>query len=171
MDCDDADACTVDSLTGSAANCNVACSNTAVVSCADGDGCCPAGCDMASDDDCSPLCGNGTIDPGETCDPQSMCPTACDDGDACTTDALTGSAAMCDALCDNAAITACTNDDGCCAAGCDVDSDNDCEEDRGGCNCRLAEQSGPSGGDFLLPFLLLGLWLGLRRRTGGGRRR
>ncbi len=51
--CDDGNACTADQMTGSAAKCNVTCSHTAIVSCASGDGCCPAGCTSANDSDCA----------------------------------------------------------------------------------------------------------------------
>jgi alpha-L-arabinofuranosidase len=50
--CDDGLACTLDQLTGSAENCNVACSNTTITACTSGDGCCPMGCG-ATDADCS----------------------------------------------------------------------------------------------------------------------
>ncbi len=50
--CDDANTCTADQLTGSAQNCNVACSNTPVTACTSGDGCCPSGCG-STDSDCS----------------------------------------------------------------------------------------------------------------------
>lgn len=49
--CDDLDACTTDSMSGSAATCNVVCS-AAPAACADGDGCCPAGCSNDIDIDC-----------------------------------------------------------------------------------------------------------------------
>jgi YVTN family beta-propeller protein len=52
--CDDGNACTIDQMTGSAANCNVACSYTAITTCASGDGCCPAGCNSLTDADCPP---------------------------------------------------------------------------------------------------------------------
>jgi hypothetical protein len=53
------------------------------------------------------LCGNGVVDPLETCDGAS-CPASCDDGDACTTDALSGDAASCTAVCAHEPIEACT---------------------------------------------------------------
>ena len=43
-------------------------------------------------------CGNGVLDPGETCDPPGSC-ASCDDGNACTTDITTGAAATCDLRC------------------------------------------------------------------------
>ena len=124
--CDDGNGCTNDAMTGSAANCNAACSHTPIVSCANGDGCCPAGCSPADDDDCSQSCGNGVVDPGETCDPQASCPTSCDDGLGCTVDTMTGSAANCNAACSSTAIVSCVSGDGCCPPGCDVASDSDC---------------------------------------------
>lgn len=124
--CDDGNACTIDQKTGSADNCNVACSNTAITACASGDGCCAPGCDAATDDDCSLECGNGTVDAGETCDPPDSCPADCDDGNACTIDQKTGSAANCNVACSNNPITTCASDDGCCPPGCDSTADNDC---------------------------------------------
>jgi hypothetical protein len=52
-DCDDKDACTADLMTGSADNCNVACSHSKIAACKGGDGCCPPGCGAATDSDCS----------------------------------------------------------------------------------------------------------------------
>src|SRR5262249_26365189 len=78
-------ACTTDVMTGSAATCNVACTHVALTSC----------------------CGNGIVEPGETCDPPSSCPTTCNDGNACTTDTLVGSAASCTAACTHVPLTSC----------------------------------------------------------------
>lgn len=121
--CDDDDACTIDMLTGSAENCNVACSRTNVTMCIDDDGCCPANCDATNDEDCAAVCGNGIREGGERCD--GDCPSSCDDGDRCTTDTLMGSAAQCDARCVYAPV-ACVDGDGCCPAGCTADNDSDC---------------------------------------------
>ena len=41
------------------------------------DGCCPAGCNGNNDGDCVAVCDNGTLEPGEHCDPLGSCPTAC----------------------------------------------------------------------------------------------
>lgn len=124
--CNDGDACTTDTLGGSAATCDAACSYTPTTACAGGDACCPAGCSNANDSDCAPmdLCGNGTIDAGETCD--GSCPSQCNDGDACTTDRLSGSAATCSAQCNYAPVTSCQSGDGCCPFGCSFANDNDC---------------------------------------------
>jgi MYXO-CTERM domain-containing protein len=126
VSCDDNDACTVDAETGSAENCNAACSHASVVSCDAGDGCCPAGCTEATDADCAFVCGNGAVDAGETCDPPSSCPAACDDGDACTQDSLTGDPDACTAQCQHFPIMVCAAGDGCCPAGCTPDVDADC---------------------------------------------
>jgi|GEM_PF-3119252 len=123
--CDDGVACTADSATGTAAQCDLVCKNTSITTCHDGDGCCAPGCNSHNDDDCSATCGDGVRDPRETCD--GDCPTLCDDHDACTIDALVGSAAGCSAECSTTAISACEGGDGCCPAGCDATTDDDCE--------------------------------------------
>ncbi len=51
-DCDDADPCTRDTMAGSAAGCDAECSHATIAECLDGDGCCPAACSAADDDDC-----------------------------------------------------------------------------------------------------------------------
>ena len=68
-------------------------------------------------------CGNGTLDPGETCD--GDCPT-CEDADPCTEDVITGSADTCDLVCSTTPITACVDGDMCCPESCSTDMDNDC---------------------------------------------
>lgn len=121
--CDDGDACTDDSLSGSAESCNALCTHEAVTACVGGDGCCPSSCDGTNDDDCAE-CGNDLVESGETCDPPSSCPS-CDDGDACTTDTSSGEAASCNLVCENTPVTECTSGDGCCPSGCDG-QDDDC---------------------------------------------
>jgi hypothetical protein len=62
--CDDGNPCTIDIPSGNAATCDFACMNK-----------------PSTTAEC--LCGNGTLDPGEECDPASStpCPTTClDDG-------------------------------------------------------------------------------------------
>ena len=51
--CDDAKACTIDMPSGDAASCMLTCEYEEITACADGDGCCPSGCDVGSDDDCT----------------------------------------------------------------------------------------------------------------------
>jgi len=123
-DCDDGNACSVDSLTGDASSCLVICDHTPIATCADGDGCCPAGCNTASDDDCSVFCGNGVVESGETCD--GNCPSTCNDGNACTTDVMTGSADACSVQCSYTVVSECADGDGCCPATCQWNTDSDC---------------------------------------------
>ena len=77
-----APACASASLEGSPDTCDARC-NVQPVACAAGDGCCPEGCDSSTDSDCTNTCGNGLVEPPETCD--TNCPATCDDGNACTT--------------------------------------------------------------------------------------
>jgi hypothetical protein len=123
--CNDGNACTADTLVGSPSSCSAACSFEPIVACQSGDGCCPAGCNVASDSDCSAFCGDDVLSPGETCD-GAACPTACSDGNACTLDVLAGSASSCSAACTFAPVTACSDGDGCCAPGCNANTDDDC---------------------------------------------
>ena len=108
----------------------------------------------------SVTCNNGTVDPGEICD--GNCPTSCAaPADACAVATLSGSAATCTAQCVTATITACVNDDGCCAAGCDATSDSDCADassPSGGCNVAT-----PNGAPLLLLLGALGLLVRRRR--------
>jgi hypothetical protein len=113
-----------------------------------------SGCSAADDAGLSgaaSACGNGVIDPGETCDTAiasgaSGCPSGCDDGNACTTDVLSGSA--CTAACAHEPIAKCTSGDGCCPKGCTADQDSDCVEKcgdgivSGGETCDIAIKTG-----------------------------
>ena len=122
----------------------------------------------------SATCNNGTVDVGETCDPPGTCPTSCPaSADACMPNVLVGSAAGCTAACVAEAITGCVNGDGCCAAGCDATSDNDCEPAAGpgGNGPSNAGGSNVSGGcaadggsQIAAGWLLLGLLVITRRR-------
>src|SRR5262249_37681100 len=105
--CDDGMACTTDVLSGT--DCQAMCINTAITLPTNGDGCCPTGANSTNDTDCSPTCGNGVVESGETCDTgitsgTGACPTTCDDGVACTTDTLM-SAGTCQAACMHTTIT------------------------------------------------------------------
>jgi uncharacterized protein (TIGR03382 family) len=73
------------------------------------------------------VCGNGIVDPGETCDPVGSCPTTCTaSGDACSPNVLVGVAASCTAQCEQQLVTACHDNDGCCPVGCTGATDSDC---------------------------------------------
>jgi hypothetical protein len=127
--CDDGDACTADFASGTVEGCSRVCTHAAVTTCVSGDGCCPPGCSAPADLDCAPVCGNGHLEAGETCDPQASCPTTCpDDGDRCTREHLSGDAAHCNVRCEHTPITACsgTTADLCCPTGCTPADDVDC---------------------------------------------
>jgi hypothetical protein len=71
-------------------------------------------------------CGNGRVDPDETCDPPGSCPTSCPDI-GCTRRRMEGAAATCNARCvDDGQQTMCRSGDGCCPAGCTEATDKDC---------------------------------------------
>jgi hypothetical protein len=117
------DACMTNELEGSAETCDAKCTPKPVTACTPDDGCCPSGCSAPEDTDC-PVCGNGVVEAGETCDGE--CATTCSDGDACTQDAFVGTAATCNVVCSFLPITSCVGGDGCCAPGCTADQDGDC---------------------------------------------
>lgn len=102
--CDDGDACTVDTRTGSADQCSLACMHEPARASRTNDGCCPMGATAATDVDCEPRCGDGVVSAAETCDGQ--CPTSCDDGNPCTADSRTGSSSTCDVTCSHAPMAA-----------------------------------------------------------------
>ncbi len=131
-DCNDKNACTSDMLYA-AGTCQAACIATPIKACVSGDGCCPIGCTGTGDLDCA-VCGNGVVEIGELCDTgiywglPGSCPDieSCFDEDSCTQDVLTNEG-TCQATCTFVAITTCTNNDGCCAKGCNANNDNDCQ--------------------------------------------
>lgn len=127
--CNDALACTVDTI-ANAGTCTAACSATPITLPMNGDGCCPPGATPATDTDCVLGCGNGIVDPGETCDTAitvgpGRCPTTCSDGMACTRDVL-ANGSTCTATCSFPAITTPASGDGCCPAGANANNDTDC---------------------------------------------
>jgi hypothetical protein len=124
--CDDESACTDDDRSGDPDECDVTCTFTPITALVDGDLCCPPGANNTTDSDCSPACGNGTIESGETCDPPESCPTDCEDGDACTQDTSGGAPQNCDVACTNAPIVLPFNGDGCCPAGANNTNDIEC---------------------------------------------
>jgi hypothetical protein len=72
-DCDDGDKCTKDLLEGSAENCNAQCSNTAITTAVNEDGCCLPDSNHNVDTDCPVRCGNGVREMGEECDGGDGC--------------------------------------------------------------------------------------------------
>jgi hypothetical protein len=75
--CDDDDPCTLDTLSGTASNCNTTCVNTSKDEPVNGDSCCDSSANANLDDDCEPLCGNGVRETGEECDGESGCDDDC----------------------------------------------------------------------------------------------
>jgi cysteine-rich repeat protein len=126
--CSSSDACLTAMASGSAERCDLACALVPVTACANGDGCCPDGCTQAMDNDCSAMCGDGFVGPGETCEAGSAtpCPASCDDAQACTSDVRTGSASNCNVRCNHVNIIQPVNGDGCCPPGANANNDNDC---------------------------------------------
>ena len=94
ISCDDGNACTADTTSGSAGTCNVACAHATIATCTNADGCCPAGCNATNDNDCGAVCGNGVREGGETCEVAPATPVcsaiSCNDNNACTTDTKPG---------------------------------------------------------------------------------
>lgn len=149
--CDDGDLCTTDVLSGS--DCSTTCSNTEIAMAANGDGCCPTGATLATDDDCAARCGDGVLSAGELCETgipsgAGSCPTSCDDGEVCTADALVG-AGTCAASCTATPITTAASGDGCCPPGGTTATDSDCSARCGdgvvqsGESCDTAITTGP----------------------------
>jgi hypothetical protein len=85
------------------------------------------GADAVSSADAAPVCGNGIVEAGETCD--GNCPVCAAEDFSCFTE--TGSASTCDVKC-HQPITACTGGDTCCpytqaGAGCTSTDDAECQ--------------------------------------------
>jgi hypothetical protein len=76
-DCNDNNACTRDTLKGSAAACDAVCEHAALSSSLTADGCCPASANATTDSDCTPRCGNGAREGSEQCDGGSGCDSSC----------------------------------------------------------------------------------------------
>ncbi len=108
------------------------------------DGCCPAGCTPGNDTDCAAVCGNGTIEAGETCDPLASCPADCPP-QGCQLFTLS-QPGTCRADCLPAGQqTACQNDDGCCPGGCNATNDSDCQPACGNGVVEAGETCDPLG--------------------------
>lgn len=93
--CDDSDACTVDTLTGSASGCNVQCHHQPVAACVPGDGCCPSGCTSPSDTDCAATTCSPACRAGQHCVGTSCVADAPGIGSPCTADTECGANGVC----------------------------------------------------------------------------
>jgi hypothetical protein len=125
--------CLVPRLDGSAEACTARCAQDVNQLCSSkADGCCPPGCTVGADPDCSATCGNGALEAGETCDTAisaggaGACPPPadCTDADACTVDRLL-SPGTCSARCVHTAVVT-FDSDGCCPPGGNNLVDVDC---------------------------------------------
>jgi cysteine-rich repeat protein len=83
-DCDDDDACTSDTLTGSARSCDARCEHRTISATTGGDGCCPQGANASNDSDCGAVCGNWVREGSEQCDDGNL-----RSGDGCASDCKT----------------------------------------------------------------------------------
>jgi hypothetical protein len=87
--CDSGDPCIAGTLVEAGA-CWADCEFDPITQPRDGDGCCPAGANAVSDDDCPPVCGNGVCEGGEDVSCITDCACAdddeCDDSYVCTFD-------------------------------------------------------------------------------------
>lgn len=118
--CDDGKVCTTDTRV---AMCSKECDHTPVrPNLRNIDGCCPMGSNANEDADCEPMCPNGAIETGETCDPCVACPAP----GKCMRIVQSGSIATCDLKCDEAPITAPAPGDSCCPPGANANTDSDC---------------------------------------------
>jgi hypothetical protein len=135
--CDDGKACTRDFMRP--LGCQAACQHIPITAPLSGDGCCPEDeegnptATRATDTDCQPICGNGVVEPGETCDGES-CPKACPpvpklraDRAGCLFSKLVGDTETCSARCVVEEQVSCEPDPGgCCPPGCTAATDPDC---------------------------------------------
>jgi hypothetical protein len=129
-DCDNGNACTSDSVTGSIDQCSAECAHKPITNAIDGDSCCPDGATIALDADCSAKCGDGVVTLGtETCDPKSNtpCPTpASCQSSGCMGATFSGDPTKCTSKCDRQQITALKSGDTCCPDGATNATDSDC---------------------------------------------
>lgn len=121
--CPNVSPCMLGMLAGS--GCDAHCELQTITAAHPGDGCCPDGADPHADSDCNTHCGNGVVEPGETCDPPASCPT-CTSADKCLQVTTVGAAASCNVSCRIVSINECRSEDGCCPSSCMHGGDNDC---------------------------------------------
>ena len=116
-------ACTLRSL-ANGGTCQAVCQISGTqTQCASDDGCCPAACNAVNDNNCSAVCGNGVLEPGERCEGAS-CPTSCPNV-GCMLRAMQGT--LCQRQCVDAGnVSTCVTGDGCCPANCTAMNDADC---------------------------------------------
>ena|GEM_PF-1162414 len=117
--------CATRTLTGE--GCAAACVETGTITAfVNQDGCCPSGGNAILDDDCPATCGDGVVEPGESCDTAipGSCPDSCPNTDSCVDATLDGDG--CAARCVYTDKTPGVAGDGCCPDGGDHNLDADC---------------------------------------------
>jgi hypothetical protein len=72
-----------------------------------------------------PFCGDGVIQPPETCDPPESCPLTCPPR-TCQVGTPSGSLPDCLVVCNYEPVSLCAGGDGCCGTGCTIAQDGDC---------------------------------------------
>ncbi len=119
--------CAIFTLQGSAERCTARCVEGGMqTACSSADGCCPAGCTMVNDVDCSVRCDNGVREAGETCEPLSSCPAACP-AVGCQIRKLVNPGTCAAECVDDRQQTTCASGDGCCPSTCNSNNDTDCQ--------------------------------------------
>ncbi len=114
----------------------------------------------------APVCSDGKVDAGETCDPPGSCPTSCTaSADACAPNVLVGAASSCTAACVVRTVSECVAGDGCCPGSCTAATDSDCAGDGGDDTSGGCQVGGSAGASLWLLALGLGLLASRRRRT------
>jgi cysteine-rich repeat protein len=122
--CPRLDSCTPQQPQGD--NCHVACAPMPITAIGAKDACCPSGATAQTDSDCMPVCGNGVVERGETCDPPESCMACTTGSNACRLPQPAGAASTCNLRCDARDITVCVGGDGCCPSTCTDTNDSDC---------------------------------------------
>lgn len=135
-DCDDGNPCTVDRLLGSPLLCTAECQNEPIVECANADGCCPIGCNFATDKDCSmELCGAGTLE----CDGDQL--------NGCESLSSAEHCSACDTACnasfDNVALASCAT--GVCQISCETGFEDCDDEYSTGCETNVFDVNNCGG--------------------------
>jgi hypothetical protein len=106
-----------------------------ITACINGDNCCPSGCNALNDNNCMPSCGNGVVEPPETCEPGIDAGSACPTAATCISDQdfvrfiddnMTPTFACDDKCVSTPRACDATMSDGFCPSMCDSSNDVDC---------------------------------------------